>query len=260
MSRCTSGQRLSNQTADDRRASQTAADLDVEYDGAVRVAPHFDADVVDVDCRAVACRSIDRDLEFARQPVEFRMCGRPLADQFAIRTSIDRLIGRNAGELVGRDVANAVAAGLNRVHLHRCEIGEDVGHFGEVRPVELHVLPRAQVAIALVVVARDVREHAQLSRRERSVRHRDSKHRCEPLNVQTVAQTQMQKVGVRQRAVDVALRLVAKLRDAFVDKVLVKFVVPVHGGVQCAELRMGANVTKTAETIELTIVSMDRTD
>ena len=46
------------------------------------------------------------------------------------------------------------------------ELGEDVGHVLELRPVELQVLARGEVAVAPVVVARDVRERAQLRGRE----------------------------------------------------------------------------------------------
>jgi hypothetical protein len=62
---------------------------------------------------------------------------------------------------------NAVARGLDRVHLHRGELGEDVGHVLELRPVELQVLARREMAVAAVVLARDVRELAQLPRRSR---------------------------------------------------------------------------------------------
>ena len=42
------------------------------------------------------------------------------------------------------------------MHLHRGELGEDVGHLLEPRPVELQVLARGEVAVAAVVLARDV--------------------------------------------------------------------------------------------------------
>ena len=47
---------------------------------------------------------------------------------------VHHLIGRDAGELVGGGVADAVAAGLDGVHLHGRQIGEDVGH-AQFRPV-----------------------------------------------------------------------------------------------------------------------------
>ena len=52
------------------------------------------------------------------------------------------------------------------MHLHRCEFSEDVGHVFELGPVELHVLARREMRVATVVGARDLRELAQLRRRE----------------------------------------------------------------------------------------------
>jgi hypothetical protein len=71
--------------------------------------------------------------------------------------------------MIGRDVADAIAARLQRVHLDGGEIGQDVRHVDQLRPVELDVLPRGEMAVALVVFARDVGEHAQLPRRQRAV-------------------------------------------------------------------------------------------
>ena len=45
------------------------------------------------------------------------MVGRPLADDLAIDPWIFDFIGDNAPKLVRRDVANAVAAGLDGMHL-----------------------------------------------------------------------------------------------------------------------------------------------
>ena len=67
----------------------------------------------------------------------------PLAQDLGERARIDDLVGRDAGEVVGGDVADAVAAGLDGVHLDRGQVGEDVGHLLQLRPVELDVLARA---------------------------------------------------------------------------------------------------------------------
>ena len=50
----------------------------------------------------------------------------PLADDFRPRSRILDLVGGGAGILIGGDVANAVAAGLQRVHLHLGQFREDV--------------------------------------------------------------------------------------------------------------------------------------
>ena len=108
--------------------------------------------------------------------------------------------------------------GLDRVHLDRRELGEDVGHVLELRPVELDVLARGEVAVAAVVLARDVRELAQLRRRQQAVRNRDAQHRRMLLDVQAVLQAQRPELVLGQLAGEKAARLVAKLRDALVRR------------------------------------------
>jgi hypothetical protein len=66
-----------------------------------------------------------------------------------------QFVGRDAGELVGGDVADAVARGLHGVHFDARQFGQDVRRFLELRPVELHVLARREVPDAAVVAARD---------------------------------------------------------------------------------------------------------
>jgi hypothetical protein len=88
--------------------------------------------------------------------------GGPLADDFAPWARVDHFVGGDTGELVGGDVAQAVAAGLDRVHLHGGQFGQDVRDVFQRRPVELHVLAGADVGVALVVVAGDLGHHAHL--------------------------------------------------------------------------------------------------
>jgi hypothetical protein len=95
-------------------------------------------------------------LNLRGRKVELRVEGRPLADQLAPDEGIDDLVLRHAGEMVGGDVAHAVAGGLDGVHLHGGELGEDLRHLGQLRPVELQVLARREVAVAAVVLAGDV--------------------------------------------------------------------------------------------------------
>ena len=105
--------------ADHRRAAQAAADIDGKAELAGRVALDVQADVVDLDRGAVALGAGDRDLELARQEDEFRMQRRPLPEDLGIGPRIDDLVGGGAGEMVGGDVADAVARGLDGVHLDR---------------------------------------------------------------------------------------------------------------------------------------------
>ena len=115
------------------------------------------------------------------------------------------------------------------MHLDRGELGEDVRHVLELRPVELDVLARREVAVASVVLAPDVRELAQLRRGKQPVGNRDAQHRRVLLDVEAVLQPQRPKLVLGQLAGEKAARLVAKLRDAFVDEALVVGVVAVHG-------------------------------
>ena len=94
-----------------------AADIDGKTQLALLVPLQMQADVVGLDGGAVALRSGHRDLELARQVAELGVQRRPLAQDLGDRTRIDDLVGRGAGELVGGDVADAVARGLDGMHL-----------------------------------------------------------------------------------------------------------------------------------------------
>ena len=131
--------------------------------------------------------------------------------------------------MVGRDVADAVAAGLDGMHLDARQIGQDIGHALERRPVELDVLARGEMAVAAIVGARDVRQHAQLPGRQQAVRNRDPQHRREALDVQAVTQPQRPEFILAELAGQKAPGLVAKLRHPFVDQGLVDLIVSVHG-------------------------------
>jgi hypothetical protein len=167
-------------------------------------------------------------LNFARQEGEFRMEGRPLAQHFAVRTRIDDFVRRNAGERIGRDVADAVAGGLDRVHFDRGEFGQNVGGVFQLRPVELHVLARREVAVAAVVAATDVGQLAQLRARKHSVGNGDSQHRRMALDVEAVLQAQRPELVVGQFAGQVALQLVAILCNALQHQRVIVSVVAIH--------------------------------
>ena len=168
------GQEVADLVADERRPPEAAADIDGEAEPAVGVALEVEADVVDLDRGAVALRAGDRDLELPRQEDELRMERRPLAENLGIGPRVGDLVARGAGEMVGGDVADAVARGLDGVHLDRGEIGEDVRDVLQRRPVELEVLARGEVAVAAVVFAGDEGEHAKLRRVQRPVGDRRS--------------------------------------------------------------------------------------
>ena len=116
------------------------------------------------------------------------------------------------------------------MHLDRRELGQDLGRILEPRPVELQVLARGEVAVASVILASDMRQLAQLSRREHPVGNRDAQHRGVLLDVEPVLQTQRPELVLGQLAGKEAPRLVAELRDPVVDEALIVGIVAVHGG------------------------------
>src|SRR5262249_36391862 len=152
----------------------------------------------------------------------------PLADQLGVGPWIDQLVFGNAREVIGGDVAHAVAGGLDRVHLDRGELGENLGCVFQSRPVELEVLARREMAVPSVILPADVRELAQLLRREHAIRNRDPQHRRVLLDVEAVLQAQGPEFVLGQLAGLETTGLVAKLRHPLVDEALVVGVVAIH--------------------------------
>ena len=202
------------QVADHRRAAETAADPDGEAQPAVGVALGVKPDVVDLRRGAVVRRAGHRDLELARQEDEFRVQRRPLAQDFGIGARIDDLVGGRTGEMVGGDVADAVARGLDGVHLDLSEMIEDVRDVLQRRPVELQVLPGGEVAVAAVVFARDESERPQLRRVERAIGNGDAQHIGVKLQVDAVHQAQRLELLLGQLARQPPRHLAAELADA----------------------------------------------
>jgi hypothetical protein len=100
---------------------------------------------------------------------EFRVNG-PLTDDLAPWARIDQFIGGDTGELVGGDVAQALPLVGSRI----CTVASSARMSGisPGRPVELHVLPGADMGIALVIVAGNFGHHSHLARSQLAVRHR----------------------------------------------------------------------------------------
>ena len=114
------------------------------------------------------------------------------------------------------------------MHLHRGKFGEDVGHVFELGPVELDVLARREMPVAAVVGARNVRELAQLRRREQPVGNRHAQHRRVALDVEAVAQPQRPKLVLGQLPGKETAGLAPKLGDPLIHQPLVDFVIDVH--------------------------------
>ena len=111
------------------------------------------------------------------------MQGRPLPNNLAVGTAIFDLIGRDSSELIRSGIANAVAAGLYCVHLNFSKMGKKVWNILEGRPVELNILTSGEMAIALIEMARDKGEFAQLRCGQHSIGDCDTQHRCKALHV-----------------------------------------------------------------------------
>ena len=218
------GHEVVHRRGDHRRSPHAAAHGHRETDLAGGVAAQGQADIVPGGGGAVLARTADGDLELARQEGEFRVQRAPLAQQFAVRARVDLLVGGDAGQRVAGDIADAVAAGLDAVHVDFGQQVHDVGGARQRDPVELQVLPRAEVAEAAafagqagvlqVEVACNARQLAQLPAGQPAIGHGHAQHGRMPLHVPAILQAQRAEVAVGQLAGQVALQLVAELGGA----------------------------------------------
>ncbi len=108
------------------------------------------------------------------------------------------------------------------------ELFEDVRDVLELRPVVLDVLPRREVAVALVVDSRDVRELSELRRREQPVRDRHAQHVRVELHVETVLQPKRLELVLADVTRDAPAHLILELARALLHEEQVVRVVAVH--------------------------------
>ncbi len=99
----------------------------------------------------------DSDFELARQVGKFRVKGGPLADDFAVDAWVFDLVWSHSSKMIGSDVANAIATGLDGMHLYLGQISENIGRVLQLWPVVLDVLAGGKMTVALIVAAGDVR-------------------------------------------------------------------------------------------------------
>ena len=218
---------------DDGRASHAPARQDLVADTAVPVADDLHRHVVILQGGAVMRRGADRDLELAGEEREFRMQAGPLPDDFGERPGIFDFLGRGAGEMIGGDVANAIAGGLDAMHLHIGKFGENIGHVHQLDPIELDVGPGGEMAEALVVFAGDVRELAQLPAGERAVGNGDAQHIGVKLKIEAVHQPERLELILGQGAGEPPINLMTELPGPLRHEGGVEFVIPVHGWLAC---------------------------
>src|SRR6266550_968038 len=107
----------------------------------------------------------------------------PLANELGIGQRIGDFVTRHTAKMVAGYVTDAVTGCLDRMHLDRGELGENIGDVLELRPVELDVLTRREMPVASIVLAAYAGERSELSRRQQSIRNRYAQHRRVLLNV-----------------------------------------------------------------------------
>ena len=225
------GKKILEHLADHRSSPQPASDQHFEAWLCGVVLDEPQADVVHLGDGTVVARTGHRDLELAGQVGEFRVQGRPLAQQLAVRAGVGDLVLRHAGQMVAGDVANAVSAGLDGVHVHRGEVGENVRYSFQGGPVELDVLAGGEVAVPAVVAGGDGGEHPELPRGQDPVGDRDPQHGCMALDVEPVHETKGLERFLVELSGEVASRLLAKVGHSFLHELPIVGVVLVHGRV-----------------------------
>jgi len=149
----------------------------------------------------------------------------PLTQDLAVWPGVAEFVAGDACQRVGGDVADAVAAGLDGVHLHAGQVFEDVRNPLQARPVELDILARTEVTVALVVFAGDVGQHPQLPRGQQAIGNGYPQHGRVPLQVQAVHQAQGAELFVADLALQITPGMFPELDYALVYQGLIVIVV-----------------------------------
>ena len=183
---------------------------------------------MDVDRRPVGFGRGDGDLKHARQERKLRVKGDELADDLGVRPGILYFVPGDAGEGIRGDVPVGVAAGLDGVHLHLGEVGQDVRRILQLGPVVLDVLAGGEMAVAPVIFPGDEGQLAELLRRQQPVGNGDPQHIGVKLHVEAVAQPERPELVLGQFTAHPAGDLIPILLHPLVDQGLIEFVVFVH--------------------------------
>jgi hypothetical protein len=246
------------QRSDHRGPSHPAANVIGGADLSSVVFHDLDADIMELHRRAISVRRNHRDLELARQEAEFGVEAGPLAEQLCIRARIYQLVSSGAGILVRADVADAIAAGLDGVHFHLGEIGQQVWRLFQLDPVVLDVLAGGEMSITAVIFVSDIAQHTHLCSIQSAIGDRDAQHIGVELEVEPVHQPQRLELILRQMAFDPAADLIAEFLDAGIDHRLVKLVIFIHqitqfpaSGSAGLRVRSGRTVGPSARTRSL---------
>ena len=153
---------------------------------------------------------------------------RPLPDDFRPGPRILDLVRRNPGELVGRGIADAVAAGLDGVHFGGGQVVQNIRRILQPYPVELDVLAGGEMAVAAVIPPGDPRQGAHLVGTQQAIGNGDPQHVGMELQVKAVAKPERLELILGKLARNPPGDLAAKLRGAFANQRFIEGIVGVH--------------------------------
>ena len=214
--------------SDHRGAAHAAADEEFRAQFARVIVDQLDTDIVQAHGCPVGVAGDHSEFEFPGEIGKFRVKAGPLPQQFCPRTRIGDFVGGSAGELVGGNVADAIAAGLDRVHLDRGQVGENIGGIGQLDPVILNILAGGEMTIVTIIFARDMGEHVHLLAAQRAIGNGNPQHIGVELQIEAVHQSQRLELVLGQLAGDAPFHLVAEFLDSRVDHLLVILVILIH--------------------------------
>ena len=115
------------------------------------------------------------------------------------------------------------------MHLDIRQKPEDFRHIAQLRPVELEILPRREMAVAAIELLADQRELPQLARRERAIGDGDAQHVGVKLEIDAVLESERLELVFCDRTVEAARDLIRELGHPLAHETLVEFIVAIHG-------------------------------
>ncbi len=160
-----------------RRAEHRRPAADRRAEAALAVAhDRAQPEVVDRRHGVVLGAALECDLELSRQRRAERVAQQVARERLGVRRHVERLVGRDAGVGARGDVSHGVAARLARRQPRVAHDAHRMLDVVELHEVELHVLPRRQVAEAARVLIGDVGERPQLQTVEDPLRDLGAQH------------------------------------------------------------------------------------
>ena len=222
------GDKVADFRSDHRGPAHAAADEEFRAQFARVIVDQLDADIVQLHRCTVGIAGDHGKFEFPGEIGKLRVKARPLPQQLCPGARIGDFVSGRTSELVGGDIADAVAAGLDRMHFDRRQIRENIGGVFQLDPVILDILPSREMAVIPVIFARDMAKHPHLLAAQRAVGNGYPQHIGVQLQIEAVHQPQRLELVFGQFAGDAALHLIAEFLNPRVDHLLVILVILVH--------------------------------